>query len=376
MRTVTFKSVLWSIAKKAGLTPAVDGLDLPIAAEITESINTAVKLAWEYSDWAELCPVISRTVTRTTETDVGTFCTLSYLDSDGLPFMGAALNVWDANPLANSRAVRIDYTLGPDGIYLPQDCPDIVYLRYRLPHGVYSDEEYTARYYEPGEVVYVPATGECYICRHPIDWITNGRFLATPAGWTLDGWTYAAAGARLALRPSGGAGGNILSRTIAALPAGDYRLAIRVPTVTAGTGSTGLTLFVRADGDELGLIQAATAETIYDFTHEGGDCLIELDAQYEGNGDVTFEIAGIAVRPVQPYDNGRATPAAPGESWALVPFPMILAEAVKHGGLASWRRTEGQDASAMQLENIMSEWLDHELDLICHQQQQGKHWRR
>lgn len=393
MRTVPFKSVLWSIAKKAGLIPATDGLDRPIAAEITEAINTAVKLAWEYSDWPELCLITAQTVSTSAQASGGTFFTLPYLDSNGYHYMGSVLNVWDANPLASSRATRVDYTLGTDAVYLPQDAPATVFVRYRLPHGVYTDDEYTTRKYVPGEVVYRPEDGECYRCTAiaigTSQFVTNSDFATNITGWTNSGslWSWAAGAdlsgvAQFSCVPANAvAAAAGLFQTFLGLTTGaTYRATLDLTINTAAVGYGSVKLLITMGGSTVHLSAALTGSQVYnvDFVATASSATFTVQLFPVGlPGPFAGSVNRLTCRDVltvtpPPYSGSVQNTA----NWEVVPFPKILAEAVKHGGLASWRRSEGQDASAMQLENIMSEWLDHELDLVSHQQQQGKHWRR
>lgn len=56
------------------------------------------------------------------------------------------------------------------------------------------------------------------------------------------------------------------------------------------------------------------------------------------------------------------TPENNAALWGVVRFPKWLEEAVKAGAQAYHERTEGQHGAAGQIEEIMTEWLDHEVN--------------
>ena len=242
MQTVTFKSVLFSAAKKHGLAPEQDGLDKSVSAQLTDGINTALKLAWEYFDWPLLMATASMEVVTHPDNSGAKY--LPYASVNGVPTVGTLFRVWDRDPRLANGAVRIPFELLADGYYLPPATGASVWAQHRPVVPTFTDVLYQARAYAASEVVYDPASGDCW---------------------------------RVAFPPEGGA----------------------VPP-----------------------------------------------------------------------------PPPSGFIWARVEFPKFLAEAVKMGAVAALERGEGQGISALQLEDIMREWLDHELDQIFLQQQQGKAYRR
>jgi hypothetical protein len=54
LRTVTFQSVLWGVARLCGWKPESRDLTVERAAQLTEFINERVREAWEYAEWADL----------------------------------------------------------------------------------------------------------------------------------------------------------------------------------------------------------------------------------------------------------------------------------------------------------------------------------
>ncbi len=530
MRTVPFKSVLWSIAKKAGLTPATEGLDRPVAAQITEAINSAVKLAWEYYDWPELCRISTQTVTRDS---AHTY--VPWLDGDGYHFIGALLNVWTGDPRSSGypRPCDIPYVLDGDAFFLPASAPEVVYLRYRLPHSVFTDEEYvTGTTYQPQDLVYWADTGECYRClasgppvADGVELITNASFTSDLSGWTNSGglWSWSAGSAAFSAlpadaveaeaglaqtftglvpgrtyrvvfifgRPPGAAGTWIgaelltnpdfgvnldgwtpagdgvwshdgigglakwvgatvsdatadFTQTFPNLLPGDYQLDVNLSAIGAENGSMEMDILTNGT-PRLNFTGDAIVDTT--FYHPGGELVLNARVTVSDNmaGFATAEISSISLKRIYDdagsigtlrlslvqnavelhysdpmeagaeytfdfvathstafiqaqifpaYVEGGPLPAtgvvnslscqavpsgtpppwnAGGEFnidyWALVPFPKILAEAVKAGGLTAWRLTEGQDGSAARMESTMIQWLDYEVDQI-HQQQQ------
>lgn len=157
MRTITFKDLLWGVARKAGLSPATDGLDVMVAAQITEGINTAIKLAWQYFDWPELCTVVSKTVlihptngARYLPYQTGTFD------------FGTILAVTNTDPRLGS-ATHVPYRLESDGFYMP-DSGDTVWVRHRVPPPTYTDFTYDSLAHVAGDLVYRPEDGRVYRC--------------------------------------------------------------------------------------------------------------------------------------------------------------------------------------------------------------------
>lgn len=160
-RTVSFRSVLWGVAKRDGQVPESNDLTPDIAVQMTEGINTAYRYGWEYFDWPEACEYGQFTPTSSPGTGSPW---LSYLPTAGVQ-MATVFGIWQQNPLVFPDAKRLGYTLGPDGVYFHQVGPmEPVWVRYRPDPPVFNAVEWDGgASYVNGDVVYYSVTGQCYM---------------------------------------------------------------------------------------------------------------------------------------------------------------------------------------------------------------------
>lgn len=151
MRTVTFKSVLWGVARRLGMDPATT-LTVTDAAAITEYIRTAFRYGWTFAPW----PQLARCEQRTPVEGVVAF------DQYGETAIETVLGVYDADPLApGGTAVAVDWRLGRDGITLA--AADPVYIVFRCPEPEWtSDTPAAGATLAAGGTYYEPSDGHCY----------------------------------------------------------------------------------------------------------------------------------------------------------------------------------------------------------------------
>jgi hypothetical protein len=159
-RTVTFKSVLWGVAKRDGLIPEDDDLDRSAATQIAEGINSAYKFAWEYYDWPEATVIAEMTPVENPSQPGSRF--IPYVDESAS--VDTLLEIWQSNPLTTARPKMVEYKFGPDGIYLFSGAGEKVWVKYRgRPPQFVSTPWDDAAVYAQGDIVYYPQTGDCYV---------------------------------------------------------------------------------------------------------------------------------------------------------------------------------------------------------------------
>lgn len=128
MKTVTVQSILLNAASRAGL----DGSDIANLSSTTKAIMLSnldihLRSAWEFFDWPDLTKIEERTVTTGSENDL-------YIDKGepGQTEIGEVFEVYQDNPLTHAAPRQISFWLDGSKIRLPSDCPDEVYVRFRL----------------------------------------------------------------------------------------------------------------------------------------------------------------------------------------------------------------------------------------------------
>lgn len=128
MKTVTVQSILLNAASRAGL----DGSDVANLSSTTKTIMLSnldihLRAAWEFFDWPDLVRIEQRTVQTGAEDDI-------YIDlaQAGETEMGTVFEVFQDNPNTHAAPRQINFWVDSDKIRLPSDCPDEVYVRFRL----------------------------------------------------------------------------------------------------------------------------------------------------------------------------------------------------------------------------------------------------
>lgn len=203
MRTVTYQSVLWGVARRLGMEPNKD-LNRTRAATLTEYINSRLAEAWRWEFWPELTLCQERfyrpdyaadetIVTGDERYDATSGAYYRALQDQDPAAEGvsnaayweaasdldkyvaweqAGLDVIDAVKRASKRNPRVYRTsYGPihwwtseRGVQLGPDTPSSVWLEFRTPPAMFTSSEWAAATaYTAGQRVYLPANGQCYI---------------------------------------------------------------------------------------------------------------------------------------------------------------------------------------------------------------------
>lgn len=201
MNTVTFKSVLWGVARRLGLKPA-ENLSPDTAETITDYINSELATAWREFPWPQttvleqrwFAPVWEATAYEAGDEvyheDTGKYweATADVLGTDvpgvsesweavteldrvvqyeqpGKTEIGEVLGAWTANPRTTTAARLVPYWFSENGVQFDGDAAAVtVWLEFRTRPSVFTAETYEAdRTYLAGERVYFPDNGECYL---------------------------------------------------------------------------------------------------------------------------------------------------------------------------------------------------------------------
>jgi len=134
MRTVTVSSIVTNAASRAGLDgSSIDNLPSVTKTIMVDNLSSHLRDAWEFYDW----PDLTRTEERTTQTGADEDIYLD-LAQAGETEIGDVFAVYQDNPHTHAAPREITFSLDLDKIRLPSDCPDTIYVRFRLPPTVIS----------------------------------------------------------------------------------------------------------------------------------------------------------------------------------------------------------------------------------------------
>jgi hypothetical protein len=129
MKTVTVSSIVTNAASRAGLDgSSIDNLPTTTKTIMVDNLSSHLRDAWEFYDW----PDLTRTEERTTQTGVDEDIYLD-LAQAGQTEIGDVFAVYQDNPNTHAAPREIHFSLDLDKIRLPSDCPDTIYVRFRLP---------------------------------------------------------------------------------------------------------------------------------------------------------------------------------------------------------------------------------------------------
>jgi hypothetical protein len=128
VKTVTVQSILLNAASRAGLDgSSIDNLSSTTKTIMLSNLDIHLRSAWEFFDWPDLVNIEQRTVTTGAEGDL-------YIDKEtaGQTEIGEVFDVYQDNPATHASPRSIGFWLDGSKIRLPSDCPDEVYVRFRL----------------------------------------------------------------------------------------------------------------------------------------------------------------------------------------------------------------------------------------------------
>jgi hypothetical protein len=129
MKTVSVQSIIQNAASRAGLDgSSIDSLPTTTKTIMVDNLSSHLRDAWEFYDW----PDLTRTEERTTQTGVDEDIYIDLAQASETE-IGDVFSVYQDNPNTHAAPREIAFSLDLDKIRLPSDCPDTVYVRFRLP---------------------------------------------------------------------------------------------------------------------------------------------------------------------------------------------------------------------------------------------------
>ena len=131
MKTVTVSSIVTNAASRAGLDgSSIDNLPTTTKTIMVDNLASHLRDAWEFYDWPDLTRTEERTTQTGTDEDI-------YLDlaQAGETEIGDVFAVYQDDIRLHAAPREIAFSLDLDKIRLPSDCPDTIYVRFRLTPG-------------------------------------------------------------------------------------------------------------------------------------------------------------------------------------------------------------------------------------------------
>jgi hypothetical protein len=129
VKTVTVQSIIQNAASRAGLDgSSIDSLPTTTKTIMVDNLSMHLRDAWEFFDWPDLTRVEERTTQTGVDEDI-------YLDlaQPSETEIGDVFAVYQDNPNTHAAPREIAFSLDLDKIRLPSDCPDTIYVKFRLP---------------------------------------------------------------------------------------------------------------------------------------------------------------------------------------------------------------------------------------------------
>ena len=131
MKTVTVSSIVTNAASRAGLDgSSIDSLPTTTKTIMVDNAGSHLRDAWEFYDWPDLCRTEERTVQTGVDEDI--YLDLAQAGSPTPTVIGDVFSVYQDNPHTHAAPREISFSLDLDKIRLPSDCPDTVYVKFRL----------------------------------------------------------------------------------------------------------------------------------------------------------------------------------------------------------------------------------------------------
>jgi hypothetical protein len=156
MRTVTFKSVLHGVARRAlGMDPDKD-LNAATAARLTEWIQERYNEGLGHEWWPELMVVEERAVDATT-------FVIDAEEASKTP-LGEVYSVTTRNPRTTRAPGPLAWEPIEDGLQLESTAPATAWVKFRMRPNVWTSVRWAAGNYTAGTTVYYATDGECYLC--------------------------------------------------------------------------------------------------------------------------------------------------------------------------------------------------------------------
>ncbi len=156
--TVPFQELLYGLARSVGMSPEEEGLSRTIANQMTEAINTAYKICWQFHDWPDVCP----TLPVPTETEPnGAGLRLIRKKTDTV-WIGELLD------LTTEAGAPVNFCAAP-GCYVVGAADSTLCARFRPSAPKFTAVPWCATTrYQPGALVWDDVeTGHVFQCRYP-----------------------------------------------------------------------------------------------------------------------------------------------------------------------------------------------------------------
>lgn len=176
----SFRQVLYGAAKRLGMVPEQDGLDRSAAGKLTEFINSAVKLAWEFYSWPDVFQWRAEEIIAHP-----TLTGARYVPRvNAERTLKVTLEIWDDDPRVSDTASQIGARVESDGIYFPSSYPkNKVWVKFKSAPPEFSDTEWSAlQSYAVGALVWDPGDGHVYRARLNVP---AGTPTSSATHWTL-----------------------------------------------------------------------------------------------------------------------------------------------------------------------------------------------
>lgn len=155
MKTIAYKSIRDGVVTRLGIDASMSQLPSQAAA-VAEYSSSAIAYAWTFFDWPEIHCVEER---ATTNSEI-------LLIQNGATPIGAITAIYDSDPETNAAVKTLEFAVSDDRISIIDAAytGGNVWVEFDRTLPVFTSEEYSAgTTYDPGDVVYFPSTGDCYV---------------------------------------------------------------------------------------------------------------------------------------------------------------------------------------------------------------------
>lgn len=178
--TKSFRQVLYGAAKRVGMVPEQDGLQRTEAAMLTEFLNSAVKLAWEFYTWPDALQIRQESIIAHPTVTGAKYVPRSNNDRT----LKVITALWDTDPRVNRSAHSVFHTSQTDGLYFYNYSSSTVWVQYRPEPPEYTDEEWSAtRAYTAGAIVWDAALDASGHVFRALQYVAAGTMLTNTAHW-------------------------------------------------------------------------------------------------------------------------------------------------------------------------------------------------
>lgn len=180
----SFRQVLFGAAKRLGMVPEEDGLQRSEASMLTEFLNSAVKLAWEFYPWPDTMVINAEDVVQHPS-----IANARYVPrSTSTRILQTVTRVWSEDPRATRNAAEAFHTAQADGLYFYDSNVSKVWIQYRPAPPEFTEAEWSdVRAYGAGSLVWdaaEDATGHVF---KALQAVSAGTVLTSAAHWQIIG---------------------------------------------------------------------------------------------------------------------------------------------------------------------------------------------